>query len=357
MPTYGGAGQPAASTFNYDALVSTSVANYRNKLIDNISTTNLFFSKLKSGGMWESADGGLYIAEDLMYGLAPIDSYDGYDELPTTSTEGITQAQFQWRQLAAPIAISEKERKQNKHRIVDLVASKIMQAEISMKEGWARFFLQGSIAGGGSSLITAYTSPVNGSSAFDPIGTVVAFDPTASLTVGNIDQSTATNSWWRNQTKTSVAITGTAYLQEILNLKNSCSKGPGGQPTMAMTDQTSWELLSVAYYKNFLTQVTEVGSYPFPVIKFQGVEVGWDQYMPDVYTGVASTATYGSFYFLNDQFLKVRYESETNFVATDFQKPVNQDAKFKHILWMGNVTTNNRRKNGVLGKIARTLTF
>src|SRR5574339_81934 len=124
--TYGPSGQPAASTFNYDALVASSVANYRKTLVDNISSASAFFKKVK----WESRDGGLYLAEDLMYALAPTDTYEGYDELALTPTNGITQAQFGWSQASTPISISEKERKQNKHRIIDLVTAKIQQADI-----------------------------------------------------------------------------------------------------------------------------------------------------------------------------------------------------------------------------------
>lgn len=356
MPaTYGLSGQPSSATFNYDALVSTSLANYRSTLTDNVSSTNIIFHKLKSAGGWESCDGGLYIVEDLMYGLAPVDAYDGYDELPLTPTEGITQAQFQWRQLASPISISEKERKQNKHRIVNLIAAKLQQADIGMQEAWGKQFLQGSLSGSGSSLITPYTSPVTGAQSMDPIGLLIAYNTGASLEIGNINQSTAGNEWWKNITKQSAATTFRGYLQELLNLKNSCSKSAGGGPNVALTDQISWELLSVAYYEVYRTQVQEVGNYPFPVLKFQGVEISWDQYMPDVHNGVANTDTKGSFYFYNTKFAKVRYESETNFVATEFQRPVNMDAKFKHILWMGNSTINNRRKFGVMGNIARTL--
>jgi hypothetical protein len=82
----------------------------------------------------------------------------------------------------------------------------------------------------------------------------------------------------------------------------------------------------------------------------------WDEYIPDVHSGTTATTTYGTLYMLNPTFFKCAYESETNFVATDFERPINQDAKFKHILWMGGVTVNYSRKHGVIGKIARTLT-
>jgi len=353
--TYGAAGQPLQTTTNFDALFSASLANYRKTLTDNISTSNFFFHKMKEMGLWESRDGGLYLVEDLMYALSPVDTFDGYDELPLTPTEGITQAQFQWRQIASPVSISEKERKMNKQRIVDLIASKIKQCDIGMQEAFPKFLLQGSLAGGGVSLTTPYTSPKNASTAFDPLPLLVNFAPTTGV-VGGIDPST--NVWWRNQATTSTATDYTHFLAEILQSYNNCSKGPGGPPKIALCDQTTWELFSAAYYFKYRTEATTTGDYPFPVINFFGTEVVWDQYMPNVYANTldTTTATGGTFYFLNPEFLKVAYESESNFVETEFIRPVNMDAKFKHILWMGGVTVNNRRKQGVVGKIARTLT-
>lgn len=354
MATYGPSGQPAASTYNYDALIATSVANYRKTLQDQVSTSNSFFATVK----WDSEDGGLHIAEDLMYDLTPVDTYEGYDELPTTPTNGITQSQWGWAQAATPIAISELERKKNKHRIVNLVTSKLMQAEIAMKEFWPKAFLQGGLVNSSSSNIyTPYTSLVNGSTFVDPLGKLVYYAPSdvwASLVVGNIDQST--NTWWRNRSATSAATTCTAFMQEILTMYNNCSKGPGGAPDLMICDQTTWELLHYAYRIYYQNNSQSFNDFPFPNLKFFNTKIVWDEYVPDAYSGTTSTATYGTLYMLNTKFLRCAYESETNFVATEFEKPINQDAKFKHILWMGAVTMSNRRKQGVLAKIPRTLT-
>lgn len=350
--TYGPSGQPAASTYNYDALVATSLANYRKTLVDNISSSSAFFKKIK----WESRDGGLHLAEDLMYALAPTDTYEGYDELALTPTNGITQAQFGWSQASTPVSISEAERKKNKHRIVDLVAAKIQQADISMQEFWPKAFLRGSYESGGTSLTTPYTSASNGSTFVDPLPKLVAYDPTASLEIGGINQSTYT--WWRNNKKESAATTTTGFLQEWVNMYNTCSLGPGGPPDLILVDQITWELLHQAWYDKYRNPAPGNESFPFPNMKFWNATVVWDQYVPNVYTGDTNTTStgYGTAYFLNTSFFKCCYESETNFVMTEFQKPTNQDAKFKHILWMGGVTVNNRRKHGVIGKIARTLT-
>lgn len=354
MPTYGAAGQPASSTFNYDAVMATSLGNYRKTLTDNVSSTNLFLKQLKSKGFWEPAEGAAFLAEDLMYGLGTMDSYDGLDELPLTPTEGITQAQFGWAQLAAPFAISGKERKMNKTRIVSLIASKLMQLDITMQEGFAKHFIQGQLADGGvGNLYTPRVSTVNGSSSLNPLGHLVMYNPATSLEVGGINQATYT--WWRNMSKTSAATTYLGWLMELDHLRNDISKGPGGIPDIMWMDQVSTELLTVAYYQKYQTQMKEVGDYPFPVLNFRGTLVSWDQYMPDVESGNLGT-TYGTCYMLNTKFMRIRPESETDFVATEMQNPVNQDAKYKHVLWMGNSTTNNRHKLGVMGKIARTMT-
>lgn len=350
MATFGSSGQPNANTFNYDALVSQSLANYRKTLQDQISTSNAFFKMIP----WESADGGLYVAEDLMYALGTADSYDGYDELPLTPNEGITQSTWQWAQAASPISVSEKERKQNKHRIVNLITSKIMQAEMGFKEFFAKNFLRGALESGGSTLLTPYVSTVNGSSFIDPLPKLIQLDPTASNTIGGINQSTY--SWWRNQYKASAATTTTAFMNEVLKMYNDCSKGPGGPPDLILTDQTTWELVHQAYRAYFQNTARTDGNFPFPNLQFFNSKIVWDEFVPDAYSATSATTTYGTMYFLNTKFFKCIYENETNFVATDFQKPINQDAKYKHILWMGTVVMSNRRKQGVIGKIARTLT-
>lgn len=359
MPTYGSAGSPGQSTFNYDSLVSTSLANYKKTLTDNISKSNPLFHELKRKDLWESVDGGLYIAEDLMYAVGGLEPYDGYDELPLVPADGVTQLQIEWRQLATPIVISEKERKQNKHRLVSLLESRIKVAEIGLEESFTKHLLQGSLAGSGIDIREPYQNNANGAYSIDPLPRWVMYDPTATYTIGNISQASQT--WWRNRTKTSTATTGAGLLAEFMNMYNQTSKGPGGSPDLIWTDQVTWELLHSAMMDKYRATSSD-NDYPFQNFKFWGATVVWDEDIPDVAAnGGAGAATAdttkGTAYFLNTRFFKIKYESETNFVATEFQKPINQDVKGKHILWMGNTAVNNRRKQGVLGNIARTLTF
>jgi hypothetical protein len=233
----------------------------------------------------------------------------------------------------------------------------LMQLEIAMKEAFPKAFLRGQYfnQSSGSVLLPA-TSPVNGAYGFDPLPLLVHYTPSTSVTIGEINQNTYT--WWRNPFKVSAATTTGGFLDEILHLYNECSKGPMGPPNLGLCDQTTWELIHKSYRAYFQNTAREDGNMPFPNLKFFNCTIVWDEFVPNVFADTidTTTTTGGTLYLLNTKTFKVKYDAQTNFIETDWQKPVNQDARFKHILFMGNVTVNNRRKNGVIGKIARTLT-
>src|SRR5439155_23505637 len=105
MPiTFGSISAPSNITTYLDSLFSQSLALYRKQLIDNIGATNAVLYEILKSDAYEEADGGTYIAENLMYGLAPAAWYDGYDEFSTIPTDGISQTIVEWRQMASPIA-------------------------------------------------------------------------------------------------------------------------------------------------------------------------------------------------------------------------------------------------------------
>lgn len=350
----GNAASPASLTKYFDALVSTSLEAYRPGMIDAISSSNAFYYEIKKAGMWKTEPGSLLITKDLMYELGVFDSYEGYDELSDVPADGITQVNYEWRQGAVPITYSMKELKMNKHRLENLVEAKIKQAELGAIEFFNKAFLLGSIAGSGASLTTAYTSTINGSQFVNPLPLLVAFDPTSSTTIGNLNQSTY--SWWRNHTDTSAATTYDGLLLEFDEMYDLCTRGPGGEPNLILCDETTKRLLNFAYYQRYRENLKRDGNYPFDNLRFRNARVVWDQFVPDVYTGVEATTTYGTAWFLNTKFFDVTVEEDTNFSRTEFQKPPKGDSRLAHILWMGNTTMFNRRKQGVIGKIARTLT-
>lgn len=355
--TFGSSSAPSQITQNLDSLFGTSLAAYKKELIDNIGATNAFFHEMMKSDLYESQDGGAFIQRPLMYALTPADSYDGYDELSTLPTDGITDAIFQWRQCAAPIAYSMKEVKQNKQKIVDLVKSRIKQAEMGLQEYFSASFMLGAGADGGS-LSTARTSTVNGSASVDPLPLLIKYDPTTSTSIGNINQST--NTWWRNKTSTSTATTYDAFLLEFDHIFNSASLGTGGKINLILVDQVTYELLVHALYQKYRQTKTDE-NFPFENTIFKGAHLVMDDKVPDVAADTA-TATEGSAFFINTQFFNMIYESDSDFNmlkdenGKTFQKPVNGDSRVAHVAWMGNTVVVNRRKQAVMGSIARTMT-
>jgi hypothetical protein len=337
-------------TLNYDALLSTTLFNYRKTLEDNISTGNAFFWWLKNKRErgYKGVDNiGERIQIPLMYELGRADFYSGYDLLDTTPMDGITSAFYDWRQMAVPISISRKEERQNSNeaQIIDLLESKIEQAELGIQELFGKALLQGNLPTGGSPIVP-YVSAANGASGFDPLGKAVTPDPTAALTYGNIAQNTYT--WWRNQFKSFTGITtNAAYRTALTNLYNNCSKGPGGPPDFALCDQGTYE-----QYETYLASYHRNPDYgkadiPFENIKFKGSTIMWDEFIADYSTPGAMTTNKGCLFFLNMKFWEMRYDKQTNFISDPFQRPVNQDAKTSHILWLGAACTSNRRKHGI----------
>jgi hypothetical protein len=355
--TFGASGSPSQIIKNLDALFSTSMAAYKKTLTDQIGASNPVFFEILKKKLYDS-DSGTHIEVPLLYALTDADSYSGYDELPTTPVDGITSAVFEWAQCAVPISISMKEIKQNAKKIVNLMETKQKQAEMGLQEYFNQAFMWGAANDGVSSLSTIRTSPVNGSNSITPLGRLVKFDPTTTTSIGNIDQGA--NTWWRNQTKTSAATTYDGFLKEFMNIFNTCALGTGGKPDIVVIDQISWELLSFALYARYRATSTDT-NYPFPNLQWNGATIVMEDKTPDAYTDVKVATTYGSAYFLNTQFLKLTHEEGSDFELLKdengkaFQKPTNQDSRLAHMAWMGNTTISNRRKQGVLGKIARTL--
>jgi hypothetical protein len=128
---------------NFDALLSTTLANYRDQLTDNIFTARPLTYFLQDKGRIRMLNGGTKIVEPLIYGQnTTVASYSGYDTISLTAQTGITAAEYDWKQYAASIAISgiEEAKNNGEQEIINLLEAKIMQAEESMREGFNTMF-------------------------------------------------------------------------------------------------------------------------------------------------------------------------------------------------------------------------
>ena len=353
---------PSVLSLDITALLTSTLMKQSSSLADNISLANYAFYRLKEKGMFqETSDIGERLKVNLMYGLAPTSTYAGYDQLPVDPVDGLTAAFFDWKNAVTPISISGDEKAKNRGsavQVINLLTTKAQQARTSITEFWGKAFMQGNGINNPTDVLNPYTDPSNSSTFIDPLPSLVRFDPTASATIGNINQSTSV--WWRNQLKNDTSTTFAGFRKNLRNLFNNCGKGGGGAnryPNIHICDQSTYE-----FYEEMMTAFFRNTSYvrsdiPFENITFRNYPLTWDENVIDAANGsTTQSATSGTWYMLNSSNFGITADSMWNFKARPAVEPANQDASVSQIIWRGCSWVNARRKHGVQGSIDTTIT-
>ena len=303
---------------NFDALLSTTLAKYRDQLTDNVFTARPLTYFLTDKGRIRMIDGGTKIVEPLIYGTnSTVASYSGYDTISLTAQTGITAAEFEWKQYAASIAISGIEEAKNNGdaAILNLLEAKVMQAEESLREGFNTMFF-----GDGTG---------NSSKNWNGLGNLVE----ASGTVGGINRATAGNEYWRSYEENTA---GALTLAQMNTAYNSVSVG-NDHPDMVLTTQTLYEKYESLLQPQLRYTDTKTADAGFQNLLFKAAPVTYD-------TG----CTAGVVYFLNSKYLTLVGHSGKWFSQTEFVRPENLDAKYALIMCYGNLTVRNCAKQGKL---------
>jgi hypothetical protein len=305
-----------AGNANFDALLSTTLANYRSQLTDNVFTARPLTYTLMDKGRIRMLNGGTKIVEPLIYGQnSTVASYSGYDSLSLTPQEGISAAEFDWKQYAASIAISgiEEAKNNGEQEIINLLEAKIMQAEESMRESFNQMFF----------------SDGTGNSSKDWNGLENLVE--ANNTVGGIDASA--NTWWNSyEENTSTALT----LAQMATAYNSVSVG-NDHPDTLLTTQTLFEKYEALLQPQLRYTDTKTADAGFQNLLFKAAPVMYDVH-----------CTAGVFYFLNSKYITLVGHSDKWFSQTEFIKPEDTDARYALIMCYGNLTVRNRAKQGKL---------
>jgi hypothetical protein len=350
------AGFPVSLTLNYGTLLSTTLMNYRNQFYDNIFNAIPVFVMLRNKKRTE--EGGERIQIPLVYSKnTTFKSMSGYDAVDTTPQDNLTSVFSNWKEFAGSISISRREENQNrgKYQIINMLSAKTQVAEMSAAEGLA-------VQAVGTITTTDPTLDLS------PLHYLVQKDPTASVSVQELNQSTY--SAWRNQYKESAATTWAVFLTEMENLFNKCSKGGGAgkrsTPNWIACDQNYYETyLAACRDKTRIVKYDEtIANLGFGGAKFRNAILTWDEYMPDINLGTSVTAatvdTYSytnySALFLNTEFLEYVCMAGSDLDVGPFIRPENQLARTAIVYNMGNLTCSNRRKQGVHFKISSSIT-
>jgi hypothetical protein len=301
---------------NFDALLSTTLANYRDQLTDNVFTARPLTYFLSDKGRIRMLNGGTKIVEPLIYGAnSTVGSYSGYDSIALTPQDGITAAEYDWKQYVASISISgiEEAKNNGEQEIINLLEAKIMQAEESMREGFNQMFFSDGTGNGGKD--------------WNGLGNLVE----ASGTVGGIDRST--NAFWRSYEENTA---GALTLAQMATAYNSVSVG-NDHPDMVLTTQTLFEKYEALLVPQLRYTDTKTADAGFQNLLFKAAPVVYDVHAP---TGVM--------FFLNSKYLTMYGHTEKWFSKTQFVQPEYVDARYALIMCYGNLTCRNAAKQGKL---------
>lgn len=309
---------------NFDALLSTTLANYRDKLTDNVFTARPLTYWLSDKGRIRTESGGTKIVEQLIYGQNDtVKSYSGYETLSLTPQEGITAAEYDWKQYGASIAISgiEEAKNNGEHAIINLLEAKIMQAEESLREGFNKMFFANGTGNSGKD--------------WNGLGNLIE----RGNTVGGIDSSVVTapgvvgNEFWNSYEENTA---GALTLLQMATAYNSVSVG-NDHPDLILTTQTLFEKYESLLQPQLRYTDTKTAEAGFQNLLFKGAPIMYDVHAPS-----------GTMFFINSKYLKLVGHSDKWFAQTDFVRPENQDARFALIMCYGNLVCSNRAKQGKL---------
>lgn len=301
---------------DFDAILSTTLKNYRATMVDNIFSATPLVDFLKRKDKIDLRDGGAKIVEPLMYAQNDtVTSYSGYDTLDITPQEGISAAEFDWDQFAVSVAISGIEEAKNagKSQITSLLKAKVQQAEMSAAEAMDEMFF-----GDG-------TTPGRSWNGLD----LLVNDEGGTDVVGGI--STVANAFWRSV----VFDTPGARSDSIwTNVYNSSSKG-NNRPDFAITTQVLFEDYEDGLVDQLRFTSNNEADARFQNLAFKGLVLFYDDYCPT-----------GDTFFLNSKYLKLVGHKNRWFKSTGFKEAIDKDARWSQILSYGNLVVNNRARQG-----------
>lgn len=348
----------------WDAVLSTTMHNYRKSLTDNIFQGRPLLQELMSKGRVRTVDGGISIVEPLLLGPGEANSYGPWQQLQVNAVAGISAAQFPWRQIYATIIISGLEEAQNngKEQMISLVEAKVMQAEETLKAILSQM-IWGSR--GGAALgtdFTAFTTLIDATAAAGGI------TPAAGPAVENVWRSPT----WDASTNTGVDATGGAItvpgaamtspydgseVERVLRHMFMLASDGGGDHVNGIYCGLGWYS---AYEASLTPQVrytdTSKANLGFSNILFKNIPLVWD---PDAPTGTALG--------INSKYIGMTLHSQRNFTQSPFTSNLSGsvastananpgataaspaanaiDARVSFITTYGNTTVRQRRRN------------
>ena len=313
----------AAGNSAFDQLLLTTLKNYVPKLTDNVFSARPLFYALTNGQTVRRIGGGTKIVVPIIYGKnSTAASYSGTDSIDTTAQDGITAAEYDWKQYAVSVTISgiEEAKNNGEAEIIDLLEGKIMQAEETVIENMNAMFWSNGAGNGGKDWLG--------------LNALVGVGNDSGSAIGGIDATDSDNSWWRS-TLTNQG--GALTLAAMSTMYNGVSVG-NDQPTIIITDQDEYEKYESLLQPQLRYTDATVADAGFQNLLFKGAPMTYD----------SGSDVAGKMFFLNTKYIRLVPHSDVRFKPTPIVRPTNQDARYAQILCYGNLTISNRSRQGML---------
>jgi hypothetical protein len=314
---------------NYDQLLSTTLENYRKQLTDNVFSDRVLLWWLKDKNRTRMLSGGHTIVEPLIYAEGEAGSYSEWEQVAITPQDGITAAEFPWRQLYATIAISGLQELQNngEEEIINLLEAKVMQAEETLKER----------------VNTMLIGDGTGNSGKDFLGLEALIGDSG--TVGGIDSDAPGNEYWQSYVKDMTGANVDTLRAELTTAFNTSAKGNDTVKCL-LGSQDVFELYEGTLVENVRYQDVKAANQGFSNLMFKQVPFYWDDVIPD-----------GDVYGLNPKYLTLVGHKNRWFKQSKFtENPIDSahassgaasfvDARYAVITAVGNLTIRNRKRH------------
>lgn len=294
-------------------VLSTSLADYRPTMVDNVYNANEVLKMLSAAK--ENIDGGLSIAQPLMT-IKQDDGgfYLGADVLNNTQKNFANMVEFLWQNAYEPIQVTRDEERQNsgsEHKILSLMGAKTKSSEKAIADR----------------LEQALSTPTAGANNLIDLETLIGTG-----TLGTISGATVTA--WQSTLTTSGAFATQGLTDMTTATYLVSASATTDNPTHYLTNKTIFQKFQQTRLPlERIANGTLSANAGFTSLTFMGKPVIYGNY-------IAAGLMLG----INMNYLHFSVDTMTDLVTTDFLQPINQTVRVAYILWRGQMWTDNRRR-------------
>ena len=322
----------ATGNSNFTTLISTTLQNFSNKLLDSVVTNNALAYMLYKSGNVKTVNGGRSFVRQLLYKTnSSFAARGSMDTIALDVTDPVTATEWSIKVLSGAITIPYLEAAMNagdKEKLLDYVNVKKEEATVSMGE------ILGDQVFGSSTA----TNDFNG------LQVLIHEDPTSQTDVGGINPQTSGNTFWRNYSyDTAVTAFGTANagFNAIDTSINQSTFGKAG-PKFIVTTKAIWTLFQLALTTNmrYAAMDLPVGKAGFKALEYINMPVIFDDNCPA-----------GNLYGVDTDGISLNVLSQGDMKMTPFLPARQQLAESALLYFFGNLTMGSRRTQFVIDSI------